>query len=1039
MKIGGFKTPEQLEAYGEVEFFNKYPEARELAKKAMGGTPEAFNMSMPADKFFSYGVPVPPTYLQKGGSSLSKLEDEAANDVYNKMIEGEVTDVYDDFATAYFGLPDAAQRASQMQGNFQGGWAFGNQIYDPGAFANYINEKLDRDSVVPLVKPWSGPYDVTGRTPNYKNLPNTIEPIENPVGTGIDYKTLTPSNPKDYSYDGSDILRKGGSLTNRMVYPQIQSADQFFSPVYSNSNNAYAKGGNIEAFPQAPMYPQPDTSWGKTNYFMPFQKGGTFPPGMPQYTGMLPVMQTGAATNGVLTRTMDDNYHYGITPMQEGGEQGASGGMPLSRSQKFIETIQKLALKPYMKDLQEKMAQGGFPNFSPQDEEMVEPEARYGGYPLRRYQGNQGSSSVPGLGVLRPEILDERDEADISSIDSAENQNQAQVASQQAAQQAVNQQAAQDAQQAKQSQQAAVNADANTIANAKKMGWGSDVSGYINSGYGYGPGPNIYTTPKKNTKGKSNTTTTAPPVAAPNIVTTGNNTVTTTGTTGTNTGTTTTGNTTGTTGTGTTGTGTTGNTGTNTGTTTNPGATTTQSNQLIKTVDPWGRETMIIDGQAYYASGSQGNRNNYDYGYNYGYGNDYGYGYDTGWVMPGYMTPDRFWSREDARVFRDAIAPRLSDPNTQIEITPEYRNALFKKNRNKKLKSATISLTTQPGSRQSPVAQAPIIQDPGPMPNTPWKGQSQARAMFSPEMVAAMNKGAVTQSEPINAAVPRGFSGFPSTMKPAELIIPQMDVIPRGSNYNRQILSSNPYYGTEVGPSIPSEMPKARAFDRTNKEDVKSMMEYFMNNIPPNRYGGPFALPGYQPGGSVLDDDPFGGTEIMTQANPEQNMYWNTGNMDQMNQVARQIEKDSPLGKVYEMDLEGEEPGEKFDSKLKAGKRKRPKLGANATLFGLNLATSIVKNAAWNQENQDFSSALSVKGMPKKGPYDGNIKLNAPGIGHNFRPNQQNWNMRGFYAPDYGYAQAGGQQVANMGSDQYYLTQDQINKVIKAGGRVPGF
>jgi hypothetical protein len=41
------------------------------------------------------------------------------------------------------------------------------------------------------------------------------------------------------------------------IYPQIQTEAQFFSPVYSNSNNAYAVGGSyMEAYPQAKVYPQ---------------------------------------------------------------------------------------------------------------------------------------------------------------------------------------------------------------------------------------------------------------------------------------------------------------------------------------------------------------------------------------------------------------------------------------------------------------------------------------------------------------------------------------------------------------------------------------------------------------------------------------------------------------------------------------------------------------------------------------------------------------------------------------------------------------
>jgi len=61
------------------------------------------------------------------------------------------------------------------------------------------------------------------------------------------------------------------------VYPQIQTEAQFFSPVYSNSNNAYAVGGSyMEAYPQAKTYPQGPVG-GSAFYTM--QDGGQ---GMPE-------------------------------------------------------------------------------------------------------------------------------------------------------------------------------------------------------------------------------------------------------------------------------------------------------------------------------------------------------------------------------------------------------------------------------------------------------------------------------------------------------------------------------------------------------------------------------------------------------------------------------------------------------------------------------------------------------------------------------------------------------------------------------------
>lgn len=56
------------------------------------------------------------------------------------------------------------------------------------------------------------------------------------------------------------------------VYPQIQTDAQFFSPVYSNTNNAYAVGGSyMEAYPQAKRYPQGPVG-GSAFYMM--QDGG---------------------------------------------------------------------------------------------------------------------------------------------------------------------------------------------------------------------------------------------------------------------------------------------------------------------------------------------------------------------------------------------------------------------------------------------------------------------------------------------------------------------------------------------------------------------------------------------------------------------------------------------------------------------------------------------------------------------------------------------------------------------------------------------
>jgi hypothetical protein len=249
MKMGGFKSPQELEAYGEENFFRDFPEAKKLA---MGGTPEAFPQIATADQFFSYGVPVPPTYHRDGGAT---------------------------------GLPN--------------------------------------------------------------------------------------------------------------IYPQIQSEQQFFAPVYTNSNNAYEVGGSYqEAFPQAVSFP--NKGWGKTNYFM-LQSGGNFPPGMPQYTGMLPVMQSGSELAGIDSRTQEDmNHYYGTPyPMMAGGQPSLqAGGQPTGtgkdsfytdKMQNFIGKIQNNGQKALMKSIELV------------DEAPPMSGMRYGGIPKYQSKDTSGQYDVTGL------------------------------------------------------------------------------------------------------------------------------------------------------------------------------------------------------------------------------------------------------------------------------------------------------------------------------------------------------------------------------------------------------------------------------------------------------------------------------------------------------------------------------------------------------------------------------------------------------------------------------------------------------------------
>lgn len=255
----------------EEAFFAAHPEAR---KMAMGGTPEAFPQIATFDKAFSYGVPPGPQYLAHGGSAYpqaqteqqffvpiytdvynpynkamggpnkrkkqQQAEDAAANNVYGKMTFGYPTDAYDEFA----GI--SPEKARDMSGRFDPNsgidtWSYGNQIYDPGAYANWVNKKLGRQAVMPLQKPFEGPYDVTGRTPNWRNLPDQMDISEPYVDSGIDYRTLTPSNPKNYLYVEPE-LKMGGS--NVEMYPNAKT-----TPHWGPTNVWFQEGGQ-EGAPQ---------------------------------------------------------------------------------------------------------------------------------------------------------------------------------------------------------------------------------------------------------------------------------------------------------------------------------------------------------------------------------------------------------------------------------------------------------------------------------------------------------------------------------------------------------------------------------------------------------------------------------------------------------------------------------------------------------------------------------------------------------------------------------------------------------------------
>jgi len=805
MKIGGFKTPQELEAYGEEKFFTDFPEAKKLA---MGGTPEAFPQIATADKFFSYGVPVPPTYYEQGGAT---------------------------------GLPN--------------------------------------------------------------------------------------------------------------IYPQIQSEQQFFAPVYTNSNNAYKAGGSYEeAFPQAVSYPQ--AGWGKTNYFM-LAGGGAFPPGMPQYTGMLPVMQAGSGLSGINTRTEEDmNHYYSAYPMmaggqpslQEGGQgtENADQSFYVNKMQNFISKLQKNGQKAIMKSIETV------------DEVPPMSGMRYGGMPKYQsdeYSGEIDLTAVPGSIMLDPAHP--------------------------------NYVAAYAAMARKYINGSNANSSSTTTAPVSKSSTGTSggVSTKVapeakptagNTGTTKATAPTSGTTSKpaaKTTTPKVRTTEELNAEIAAEKESASKSKTVATGPT-------------------------------NTGTETDQSntASTTQTDSS-KTVTPtgwegWTMQTLpdgtqipIKNGVPYYqipmytGYPSYPNYRQPQPQQNYGSFLDY--------------IPGGGLRRKSANLI--LAAAMANNDLSQYEIDPRSvvtRRALLPGNRLKSfdlVRKGTASgpITSNLQTEPAKTTQVPVIQDPN------------AFQSALPPM---------TTEEKVQRAYDWNFrSGQPSYGPQAPVIGPEGPVKSQTGPYN---LDYSP---------MPSEaQPQSGiTFDRNNPEHVKQVMGAILDESM-KRYGGPYALPMFQ-SDMFSGENPFGGVEVNIAPNPVQDTYWNTGQTDQLNEQARQIEKENDPFKTME---------DRLPAKFK---RQGPfaNLSADQMIAGMDTLAGIFnKYGSWNQENIDFNTAKQVFSKSNARNSQGAYFTNQPGIGLGFRSDQANANVRGMYA------QYGGQGFYT--GDNYYLTMPTIKNVKKAGAFKPG-
>ncbi|NDD82714.1 hypothetical protein EB118_10955 [bacterium] len=943
MKIGGFKTPQELEAYGEERFFTDFPEAKKLA---MGGTPEAFPQIATADKFFSYGVPTPPTYYQEGGTT---------GPTYN-------------FGPWYTsGMPNAQDSA----------------VYK-GVYTGYVNDPLFAASEY-LHSLNTG---VAPRTPSGEINEEGFRLYDLFNNAAIDALKDNPEAVRDATLKNTvNIVKKQGGATGLPnVFPQIQSDAQFFSPVYTNSKNAYKSGGSYkEAFPQAVSYPQ--AGWGKTNYFM-LQTGGTFPPGMPQYTGMLPVMQNGAGLSGIDTRIEEDmNHYYSAYPMMAGGQpslqEGGQGtensdqSFYVNKMQNFISKLQKNGQKAIMKSIKTV------------DEVPPMSGMRYGGMPKYQsdeYSGEIDVTAVPGAIMLNP--------ADPNYIDNYKAMARAHINES--------------------------NLDSKPVATAPEAKKAAGTSGGVSTKVA--PEAKPAAAPSKSKPAARSTEELNAEVeaekkkqeeqhkqtekdwSAEKDGQSGTAATSTTGTSGSSSAPAASGSTTTTTG------------------TTNP---TGWEGWTMHTLPDGRRIPMDSAGRLYmdipYQAGPQYPYYNTTYPY-YNNQPQQNYGNFLDYIPGGGLR------RKSANLL---LATAMANNDlSQYEIDPrsiKTRRAILPGNRIKSfdlVKKGTSSgpITSNLQTETAKTTQVPTIQDPNTFQSAipPMTTEKKVQRVYDwnyrpnqpsyvPEVPVIGPEGPVKapsmlSTDNTNSSAPVSFYSSPAAN--TEPVI----INPIGSNVKGPVLSPSPYEGVEVNTGM--------TFDKNNPQHREAMLRGIMEGI--KRYGGPYALPMFQ-SDMFSGENPFGGVEVNIAPNPIQDTYWNTGQVDQLAEQARMIEKENDPFKTNE---------DRLPVKFK---RQGPfaNWSADQMIAGMDTLAGIFnKYGNWNQENMDFNTAKQVYGVSNAPNSTGSYVLNPVAIGPSFDPRNYNSNLRGMYA------QYGGQGFYT--GDNYYLTMPTIKNVKKAGAFKPG-
>lgn len=294
MKIGGFKTPDELEAYGEERFFNDFPEAKQYAK---GGTIEAYPQIATFDKAFSYGVPPGPQYLAHGGSAYPQAQTEQQffvpiyTDVYNpynKAMGGSNVEMYPNAKTTphwgptniFFqeggqeGAPQDGQDLDRL-GTLNKTGAFVNNLKQTAAKANAKNAMMSAINNVGMAKYGKqlSKYDPGGATAvnsastsnNYKINPVTgitpyVSQQMSPTSSQFNPTPYFGVDPPSYDHQLLNNMRARG-----IVYNPNQG-QAYYNPYQAQGYNPYATGDMSNFLPS--IY-----DWNNPNQFMYRERG----------------------------------------------------------------------------------------------------------------------------------------------------------------------------------------------------------------------------------------------------------------------------------------------------------------------------------------------------------------------------------------------------------------------------------------------------------------------------------------------------------------------------------------------------------------------------------------------------------------------------------------------------------------------------------------------------------------------------------------------------------------------------------------------